>query len=168
MYGILAGTAAALLMFMQNLSHGQFEILLNDKKEGVVGRISGVELDRIGATSDVLAYAIKGQLAYINSKAHLARFEELGLEGHQRIILRLRELYFIDRDGADALDEIIELCCKDGHQLAISGVSDDVAKVLKKHSDGYRKLLDDGLVFPGSKEALTHFGYDFGKHMARS
>ena len=162
LYGILTGTVISVVLFMDKLSRGQFEMLANSLKHGVVGRVSGHKLEEISEKTDILAYAIRGELVYINSKAHIARFEELGGR-YKHVILRLRELYFIDRDGVDALDEIIELCEKQGKNVAISGVAPSIDHDLSVGSKSYRRLKESGMVFTGSQEALAQFGYDLDK-----
>jgi MFS superfamily sulfate permease-like transporter len=58
---------------------------------------------------------MKGQLAYINAESHVARFEK-DLNGYEQVLLRFRELYFIDLDGVDAFEEIVELIQRHGRR----------------------------------------------------
>lgn len=162
--GILFGTALALLLFVEKLSHGHFDLKLNRFEEGLVKVVSGDTLKEIEENADILLYSIKGKLAYINSQAHVRRFEE-NLTKYKTIILRLRSVYFIDLDGAHALDEIISIIQKRGQHVCVTSVSDHVGSFLEQLSPHYSQLRKQGLVFPKAEYALKHFGIDSTKHM---
>lgn len=154
--GIVFGTALSLLIFIEKLSRGQFDLKLNMFDQGIVKNIQGDKLHDLHERADILLYSIKGKLVYINSRAHLSRFEE-GLEKHSIVILRLRSVYFIDLDGAETLDEIIELVQKRGQQICITSLNEPVAEFLEQVSPKYRALKEQNLVFTKSEEALKHF-----------
>lgn len=154
--GILLGTALSLLIFMQKLSHGQFELMVNSSKGKKIYRITKDEHIRLNKYDHTLVYTIKGQLAYINAQSHISRFETR-LNGSKIIIIRLRELYFIDLDGVEALDEIIEICKKGGRDVYITGVNPYIAELLK-NSDDYLKLKKHGHIFEKTTEVLKLLG----------
>jgi len=155
--GIIFGTALALLLFVERLSRGHFDIKLNTFEDGIVRSISGDKLEEIEENADVLLYSIKGKLAYINSRAHIDRFEQ-NLSKYKIVILRLRSVYFIDLDGAEALDEIIEIIEKRGQKVCLTSINQNVADLLEQASINYKKLRGHGLVFTKATEALRHFG----------
>jgi SulP family sulfate permease len=159
--GIVFGTALALLMFVEKLSHGHFDIKLNTFGEGIVQTMSGDHLEESKVSADVLLYSFKGKLAYINSRAHINRFET-GLAKYKIVILRMRSVYFIDLDGAEALDEIIALVKDRGQQVCLTSLSENAASLLEMVSTNYRALKQQGLVFEKSEEALHHFGVKTG------
>lgn len=161
MIGILAGTAVSLLIFIEKLSRGQFDLIMNDPKKGIVGKMSGEKITSSLKDHDTLVYSIKGTLAYINGQAHVVRFSQ-GLNGYKNIILRLRELYFIDLDGIDALDEIIDIIRSQKRKVVISSVEDAIAAQLERESDGYRSLKKDKLIFSKTTDALKFLGYNPG------
>lgn len=154
--GLIFGTAASLLVFMDKLSLGQFEAVANNH-EGVLYKLSD---EKMKDTSDrdesdhILVYSIKGQLAYINSQSHLARFRA-GLNGYRAVILRLRELYFIDLDGVDALAEIIDIIQAAGVKVAISGINDAIAGNVAAMPE-FKELKEKGLVFAKTEGALDY------------
>ncbi len=158
--GILLGTAISLIIFMEKLSRGQFELVVNDKEKRMVQRIVSEGKDTTHEDSDTLVYSIKGQLAYINAQSHIARFEK-DLNGYENIILRLRELYFIDIDGIDALSEIIDLIHKQGKKVLITGANPLVVAMLKE-CRLFRQLENEGSVFDRTRDALVSIGY---KHL---
>lgn len=156
-FGLIAGTALALLLFLDKVSRGHFKIIFNQFEKGHVNELSGDKLKEIQEDTDVLLYSISGQLAYLNSRAHVARFEQ-NLAKYKTIILRLREVYFIDLDGAEALDEIIEIVQKRGQQVILTSMNSNVESFLKEVSPHYRSLAAQHLVFPKTTQALAHTG----------
>lgn len=155
--GILTGTSVSLLIFVDRLSHGYFDARLNKFDEGIIGTVSGNKLKEIEEDADVLLYSIRGKLCYLNSRAHLTRFEE-NLEKYKHVILRLREVYFIDTDGVEALDEIIDIVQSRGQQALISSIDPSILPLLEELSPKYRELRDGGLVFSKTELALQHLG----------
>lgn len=155
--GILLGTSISLLIFMDKLSKGQFDLIINQHNKGIVGVTINQDINQITEDTHVLVYSIKGHLAYINSQAHIARFEH-GLKNYHSIILRLRELYFIDGDGIEALDEIIELIQLKGKNILITGVNSYISTQLENESHKFKYLKEKGFVFEKTIDALKYLG----------
>ena len=160
--GILFGTAVSLLVFMDTLSRGQFDLAINHIDKGIVDKVSGAEIDKKTKESHILVYSIKGHLSYINSQAHITRFEQNLTEYHS-VVLRLRELYFIDSDGVEALDELITLIRSTGKKVILTGISELVDSTLKQQSHHYKQLKKDGLLFEKTTEALQYLGVTIAK-----
>lgn len=156
--GLLLGTAISLVMFMEKLSHGQFELVVNDEKKQIVKKIISEDAHpMITEDAHTLVYSMKGQLAYINAESHVARFEK-GLNGYEQVLLRFRELYFIDLDGVDAFEEIVDLIQRQKKVVMISGVSSFVTSILEG-SPHFCDLKKRGLVFERTTDALRSVGY---------
>ncbi|MDD5084124.1 MAG: SulP family inorganic anion transporter [Candidatus Moranbacteria bacterium] len=162
MIGIFAGTAIALVLFVERLSKGQFELVFNHPEKKVLGTVTG---DSAAAMSqegtfedcDTMVYSLKGQLAYLNALAHVDRFEKK-LTDYENVILRFRELSFMDLDGVDAFDEIVEIVERKGKMVYVSGVNASVEATLK-HSKHYGRLKQDGRVFDKTTSVLGSLGY---------
>lgn len=155
--GILLGVAIALLMFMEKISRGQFELIFHGTKGRDMEKIVSDSLDTLEHTSDVIIYSIRGQLAYINSQSHVERFER-SLNGYKTVIIRLRELAFIDLDGVEAFNEIVEHIWAQKKRVVVTSVHPLVESLLKE-SPVYQKILKDGDVFQRTSKALDHLGY---------
>ncbi|KKW28364.1 MAG: hypothetical protein UY72_C0074G0006 [Candidatus Uhrbacteria bacterium GW2011_GWD2_52_7] len=155
--GILLGVALALLMFMEKISRGQFELIFHGTKGKEMEKIASDSLDTLEHTSDVIIYSIRGQLAYINSQSHVERFQR-SLNGYKTVIIRLRELAFIDLDGVEAFNEIVEHIWAQHKQVIVTSVHPLVESVLKE-SPVYQKLLKQENVFQRTSKALDHLGY---------
>ncbi len=155
--GILLGTAIALLIFVEKLSRGQFELIVDNNEHKFVDKITSETLEKIEKTGDTIIYSIKGQLAYINGQSHITRFEQ-SLGAYKNVILRLRELSFVDLDGVDAFDEIITLIKAQGKNVLVTGASPIISELLHE-SHEYKKLEEEGAVFKRTSEALSKLGY---------
>lgn len=155
--GIVFGTAVALLIFMEKLSHGQFELIMSGQDKKFVKKITAEHLEEIKGDGDTIVYSVKGQLAYMNGSAHVARFEKK-LNAYHNVILRMRECYFIDLDGVDAFDEIVMVIKEQKKKVMVTGVSPLIAAMLEE-SEEFAKLKKEGLVFGRTSEALASIGY---------
>ena len=76
----------------------------------------------------------------------------------ENIILRLRELYFIDLDGVDAFEEIIEILERRGINVYVTGVNNMILPLLEK-SRHFKNLEKDRKVFPRTSDVLNKLGF---------
>lgn len=138
--GILCGITLASFTVLDKLSQGHFELITGHK-------------DHFDVPENTLIYSFKGQLVYINTEAHLARFENL--QPYQTIILRLRTVFFIDVDGLEALDQIISLIQAKGENVLITEACNSILPALQD-SPHFVALQKQGLVFPSITAALNY------------
>lgn len=153
--GVLVGTAASLLVFVENLSHGPFELVVHHP-DGHADKIIHEKADIKCDASDLLIYSFTGQLAYLNAESHAEHFRTK-VNGSSTVILRLRHLYHIDVDGLDALEEIIHDLEAQGKTVAISGMNPMIEKILGP-SHVYQTLAKRGLVFDRTSQAIKAMG----------
>lgn len=153
--GMIFGTLVAMFLFVERLSHGHFTLKLNSFERGQVKTISGTKLELEKVKYDFSLYSIHGKMCYVNSRSHVARFET-NFRKHKHIILRLRGVYFIDIDGVNAIDEIIDIVESRGQQVLITGVSGDPESLMSQLCEGYIRLRKQGLVFNKSEEAIEY------------
>ena len=113
-YGIMVGTLLSLIFFVEKMTHGHFSATVS-VKDGKVKQIRNTE---VAINSENLVYSIKGPLSYMNGMTHLERFER-GLNGYKHIFIRLKECSFIDVDGAEILDQIIESVRSSNRTIAL-------------------------------------------------
>ncbi len=161
--GILVGASISLFLFLENLSNGQFDLIINDVNKKIIGHVSGKRIDSINKNSHTIVYSIKGHFTYLDSQSHIARFDT-DHKQHKNIILRFRELYFIDLDGVDAFEEIVEILERRGINVYVTGANNLVIHMLLK-SKHFLKLQKDGRVFDHTSDALRQLGFKItGKH----
>lgn len=116
--GILLGATISMLVFMKKLSTGQYELNRSGLPSHVPQHIE----------QDTLVYSIKGELAYINAQSHIAHFEKAVPE-HKNIIIDLRAVSFIDQDGIEACEEIVDILHREKKAVKIIGAKTLTAKI---------------------------------------
>ncbi len=152
--GILIGTALSLILFIENLAQGHYELIIPEEDQEACTMQSLLPLK---ARSAVLIYAIKGKLIYINSVAHINRFES-NFNEYSIIVLRLRDMYFIDLDGIDAFDEIVDIIQAKKQTVLVAGVNPSIKQHLVTSSSRFKMLQEQGLVFNKVTDALRYAG----------
>ncbi len=151
--GILVGVAVSLLIYVNRISKGLYEM-----REDVLAPpplITDAHAKALIENSNVLLYSFKGRVTYINAKAHLSRFEA-NLAKYKVIILRFREVDYLDLDGIETIDEIIGVCKARGQQVILTSVPDDILGLLQDASFYFKSLKDQSLVFPKTEAALMY------------
>lgn len=155
--GILLGTAISLLIFVEKISRGQCEVTLNDPGNHMHEVLHGHNLQKLEKDSDTLVYDIKGELVYLNSQSHVARFEHY-FKGYKNVILRLRNLHMIDIDGIESLEEIIKIVEGQKKNIYLTGVNPFIFDMMKS-SDKFIDLVKEEKVFVKTGDALRTLGY---------
>lgn len=152
--GILVGALIALLLLVDKISRGQCEMSIKRFSAGAAQDGAGEKVRTIQKDVTMLVYSMKGKLCYINSRAHLDRLQA-DFGKYTYIVLRLREIYFIDLDGVGVLDEVIKMAQERGQKIMISGVAPYVVGLLEQASEGYRELKRAGHVFDKAQDAVN-------------
>lgn len=137
--GILGGALISLLFFVEKLSHGYYETDVKSLEVPNAAELHQAE------KAGILIYTFRGKLTYINSRAHMVRFESGIAQHYPDIILHLQGVNFMDIDGIDALDEIIEMLQKQEKLVFITGAQAHIKKLLVSLSPHAAKLERDGL-----------------------
>lgn len=155
--GIILGVCIALLILVEKLSRGQFDLIINDQNKKIVRHITGEKLQEITEGSNTIVYSIGGLLCYVNGETHLGRFHR-GLNGFENVILRMRDVYYVDIDGAEAMDEIIRTIQEKGKNVFVTSVNPLIDGMMNE-SLAYKELKAGGCVFEKSSDALKHLGF---------
>jgi MFS superfamily sulfate permease-like transporter len=184
MAGILIGAVVSLLLFVDQMSRGHSEIHLN-KGRRVLSYLNIAELDKKKSISssplpkqeiemssdtlpltpegvpeseefgDTLVYRITGQLTFVNGIAHVQRMGYIADSTIKNVVISLRYLYYVDLDGIDALQDMVEKLHAKDTKVLFTGVLDvNVKAALEKHKF-YQEIKHQGLVFPSYIEALA-------------
>lgn len=149
--GILIGTVLSLVLFIENLAQGHYEVSTPEEDQEAYAMPS----ESLKTPNTILMYTIKGKLIYINSVAHITRFEH-DFDNYRLIIIRLRDVYFIDLDGIDAFDEIIDIIQTKKQKVLIAGVNPSIKHSLMASSGRFKTLKQQGLVFNKVTDALRY------------
>lgn len=144
--GILVGMFVALLVFARRISIAQSNITID--KDGVQTTVS---LEDEEISGNAIIYRFAGELTYINAKAHIEKLQHVTSD--KALVLNFRNLFYVDTDGMEALDEIIEDLEHRKQEVYLAGVNNNLQYFFKQH-DWYNRLLMQGKVMENTNEAL--------------
>ncbi len=131
--GVTIGAVAALLIFASRVAHGRFDIIWNydDGTNDVVHNGRHLIFPKTDKQIIVATYSIAGNLGYIDAVRHLNNLKRLAHSDRvPAVIIRLRNLYSVDFEGAEALSETVAELTRRGKNVAISSPSQEVAAEL--------------------------------------
>lgn len=154
MVSILVGSSIALLEFVQHISRGASELTLHRDRQ-LLARIPHHRLHEYKEKIDVVVYRFAGELTYFNGNSHADRIKKIHAD---TVILSMRNLFYIDLDGLDMLENILLQQEKQGSSLLITGVGEFIGPLLQKTS-WYAKKEKAGEVFSSTTEALNSLGF---------
>lgn len=109
--GILVGALLALLVFAR--------------------RISAPHAHCVCDTDGVHTYHVAGGLNYLNTKKHLERMS--GIDTSHTIVLDFTHAFYIDADGMEGVEEIVEYFEQQGKRVVIRGVSEVLQPLFLLH-----------------------------------
>ncbi len=144
--GILVGTLVSLLVFAKKISTAQCNVTVGATspipQEGSSEEIKG----------DSIVYRFAGELTYINSKSHIERLRNITTD--KALVLNFRNLFYIDVDGIEALDEIFEDLNRRQQSVFVTGLNEYLMKFFTHHA-WYETLLKEQRVLGTTNEALS-------------
>lgn len=146
--GILGGAMISLLFFVEKLSHGYYDIEVKHEKA------VDAQLAASAQKAGILLYTFRGKLTYINCQAHLVRFETGFAQPYTTMILNLQNVNFIDIDGIDAFDEIVDILHKQNKKVMIAGAHPPIKSLLSALSAEFVTLQNRASVFETTADAL--------------
>jgi len=158
--GLLVGSVLALLFFIEKLAQGQFEMTTNSSEKKIMHRYYEEKPECFQETCEVLVYSMKGEFAYMNAEAHMERLENHS-DFFETVVLRMRELAFVDLEGVHAFDHMVSTLTAQGKNVLVSSVTDPVATELAK-GEMFAQLISQGKVFENTRTALKALGFKDG------
>jgi len=162
--GIVVGSIVALLIFVSHLSKGQSEIIINKDKK-MVARIQTLKYNEVEKhEGDVVVYRFAGQVNYINCQSHIDNLSKLN--GANVLILNFRNLFHIDLDGLDAMEEIIKNAKSQNKKVLVTSAGPFIIPSLAK-TNWFRKLKEKGAIFNSTTDALETLGFNINKKTSK-
>lgn len=116
------------------------------------------DLESANFSGDTLIYKFPSELTYLNSPAHIERVKHLH-HNFTYVILDMRSLYYVDVDGLNALNEIVDEFEKHDKLTLVSAVRPDMEEQLE-FSLWYTSKKSKGLVL-ASDNACLHYIHDW-------
>ncbi len=131
--GVGIGAIVALLIFASKIAHGRFDLTWNFTDGSTETIRGGRHLIVPAAHKQIVfaTYSIAGNIGYIDANRHFTNVKRLANNGSiPTVIIRLRDLFSIDFEGAQALaDAVAELRTK-GVSVYVSSVAPELATEL--------------------------------------
>lgn len=156
--GILLGVVAALLIFVDKLSKGEFEATFNFQR-AVIQCEHGNCFAFPSRKVDLVVYSIEGVMAYIDAPNHKENFLKIARHKNiQNVVIRLRDLFYLDLDGLELLEEAIITMQSKGKRVILTKPSPQIVEIMQKNSF-IKNMFDNGLVFDKTSEALYSIGF---------
>ena len=160
--GILAGSAISLLFFVNYLSKAQGELVVGT----VSGDMTDLELEKFDSSKGVnlqkmggntVMYRFVGELNYMNAEMHKSAIEKVN--GDHYVVFNFESLFYVDIDGLDAIDEMIESLELRGKDVYVCGASSYIESLFAKKAWFSQKMVQGHLF----KNQIETFGYIGGK-----
>lgn len=150
--GIMVGSIIALLIFVQNVSRGQTEILVWKDGKMIVSMLKDDFIANKEILSDMVVYKISGALTYINMPAHLEAVRRI--KGNHLVIISLRHAFYIDLDGVKYLEELIGELKSKNDSVVLSGINPVLMERLKNENFFNRKS-EENKIFRRTSDAIA-------------
>ncbi|MEN9649494.1 MAG: hypothetical protein RL094_461 [Candidatus Parcubacteria bacterium] len=158
--GILLGSGVSLLIFMNYMSKAQSEVLIGSAQGEMERlRVNDINFEEVGG--DTMIYRFVGELNYMNAETHKTFL--VNLKADKYVIFNFKNLFYIDIDGLDALDEIIEELELHGKHVYVSGLP-PILESLFLQKAWYLRKKEQKHVFEGTAGALDKITNEFPKN----
>lgn len=154
---VLVGVILSLLLFIDRVSYGRFDIFLNFS-DGSKDEWRGVKVLHLpeDKTIDTVTYSLAGFLGYIDSARHAANFRHLARSKNvSNVIIRLRNLFTLDFEGSEMLAEAIEELERHGKCVYVSSANPTVMRQLEKNQQ-CEHLIREEKFCRKTTDALRH------------
>lgn len=145
--GIIVGTVVALFVFARRFSMATSNVTVDcNGTQCDIGDIDGEAIK-----NGVVIYRFGGELTYVNAKSHIDRLAEINSD--KGIVLNMKNLFSIDADGIEALDEIAESLVHRKQVFYVAGARGHIHTFLKDH-DWFISLHENNRIVPTTFDAL--------------
>ncbi len=156
---VLVGVVIALVIFIEKITNGRCDVSFNVNKQ----KIKDDEIKEFHVPSehqpDVVIYSIAGFLAYADSVHHRDHLKTLAATASlQTVIIRMRDLHYVDLDGVETLTEGIEFLQKENKHIIFCSVNNEVLEGLKTNIF-LSAFLASHPVYPNTEKALASLGF---------
>jgi SulP family sulfate permease len=145
------GLLLAVVLFIRRISETSTVSVFNDEINSAEFIEQGVEAEKLLIPKDVEIYEIEGPFFFGVASKFEETMKQIGDKPKVRII-RMRKVPFIDSTGCHNLESFIKMSSKDKTQIVLSGVNDQVHRVLSK--TGVEKMIGSENICSNINEAL--------------
>ena len=149
-YAILAGVVISVIIVLRQLTSHATAIQLKPDELGLIRQVSPGLAAMIMSRPDIAFYNAQGMLSFHSSSA----LERVLLEDEPRpLILRMKDVSYIDISGLMALEHIISERKRRGRRVLLTAVQPGVMMAIRKY--GILSELGWSNVFRSTADAIT-------------
>ena len=146
----------ALLIFASKIAHGRFDVIWNysDGTQEEIRRERHLHIPS-EKSIDFASYSIAGNIGYIDASRHFSNLKVMA-QSHAvpAVIIRLRNLFSIDFEGAEALNDAVAELVTNKTQVFISSASPHIEKELVAYPV-FKTLKDQGCFTAKTTDAIA-------------
>lgn len=154
--GVGIGAIMALLIFASKIAHGRFDVIWNysDGTQEEIRRERHLHIPS-EKSIDFASYSIAGNIGYIDASRHFSNLKVMA-QSHAvpAVIIRLRNLFSIDFEGAEALNDAVAELVTNKTQVFISSASPHIEKELVAYPV-FKTLKDQGCFTAKTTDAIA-------------
>lgn len=152
--GVITGAIISLLLYADSVSRGRFDAIFNFS-DGTRADQRGAHMLTIPtAPIDTLTYSIAGFLGYLDSSSHAANLKHIAhVHNVKHVIVRLRDLFILDREGAEMLAEAVTDLRKSGKAVYISSANETIREKLSTY-EAFCHTHDAPCFYEKTRDAL--------------
>jgi len=154
MVGIVTGTAISLLLYLRHATQGKIygTLFRGGHFEEKITLDAYIKTQQDG---DVYICKFSGEINFVCIAAEIEQI--MKIRQGTTVILSFSNISYIDIDGIEVFEEVIEHFETNGHDFYFSWVNGRMLQILAK-TDFFHHLEDVHKVFPASSEVLKHLG----------
>ncbi len=126
--GVAIGAMMALFLFASKVSHGRFDVIWNftDKTTKEIRSCRSLDIP-VDKKLAFVSYSIAGNIGYIDANRHFTNLKKLAnSNGAPAVILRFKNLFSVDFEGAEALVEATKELQNKNVAVYISSISQEL------------------------------------------
>lgn len=154
--GVGIGAVMALLIFASKIAHGRFDVIWT-YTDGTQEETRSERHLRIPTQKTIAfaSYSIAGNIGYIDASRHFSNLKTMA-QNHAvpAVVIRLRNLFSVDFEGAEALNDAVAELVTSGTRVFISSASPHIEKELIAYPV-FKTLKDQGCFTAKTTDAIT-------------
>ena len=154
--GVGIGAVMALLIFASKIAHGRFDVIWT-YIDGTQEETRSERHLRIPSQKSIAfaSYSIAGNIGYIDASRHFSNLKVMA-QNHAvpAVIIRLRNLFSVDFEGAEALNDAVAELVSSGTRVFISSASPHIEKELVAYPV-FKTLKDQGCFTAKTTDAIA-------------
>lgn len=153
-YGIIVGTSISLLAYLYNTSQGHLFATVFRGQE-YLGKMHFDDYIIQQLDGDVVVCKFGGDISFLNINAEIKHIAKINKK--VQLIISFSDISYIDIDGIEVFEEMIEMIASKHCTVCFAGVHDRLQCILSK-THYFQQLTQQWKVFASTSAALRGMG----------